>query len=161
MRIFIRTMALTLVLVFAIQPSAKAEVVSGSYWQNLPNALQEQRLKLWYNTIAWNEAVHQNEVAIAQYYAAAQETPKTNPTPKVVPQNGDKYDRVANCESSMRQDAVSKDGLYLSFFQWLLSTWHSAGGTGDPRSHSYEEQKSRAMSLGNPAGQWPVCWAKT
>jgi hypothetical protein len=123
---------------------------SGAYWQHLPNALQEVNVRTWYTVVA-----SQPKPEPPQRVSVVKNT-------EVVPSGkGDKYDRVAQCESGMRQDAVSKDGLYLSFFQWLISTWHSVGGEGDPRNHSYAEQKERAMSLSNPSSQWPVCWAKS
>lgn len=63
----------------------------------------------------------------------------------------------------MRQDAVGAGG-YLSYFQWALSTWHAAGGVGDPRNVDYATQKAIAMAwaqVSNPAGQWPVCWPRS
>lgn len=156
MRLLIRTIVLTAVLVFTIQPSAKAEVVSGSsYWQNLPDAIRIHNEKIWYSTAYWNESI------------AKRKTPKTvQPKPKVesdvVSQSGDKFDRLANCESSMRQDALG-GGIHKSYFQWRQSTWESVGGIGDPRNASYEEQKEKAQylaSITNPSKQWPVCWVK-
>jgi hypothetical protein len=163
-RLLIRSMVLTSIFVFTIQPSAKAEVASsGTYWQQLPNAIKEKQqkeLQHFFDVVHWNEVVAWNEAVAAQ-----KTIPMTSPEPKVesdpVSQSGDRFDRLANCESGMRQDAVSSNGLYLSYFQWLISTWHSVGGTGDPRNHSYEEQKEKAKVLAsqaNPGTQWPVCW---
>jgi len=135
---------------------------TGSYWQTLPVALEDAHRKIWYTTIAMQPRPEPPPVVIIP--------PKpTPPKPKlVVPSEskppsggGDRYDRTAQCESNMQQGAVSPDGKYLSYFQWLPSTWHAAGGVGDPRDHSYSEQKAIAQSLSNPGGQWPVCWAKS
>lgn len=123
---------------------------SGSYWQHLPNALETAQTQRWYNTVVWTQAQSEPPPRVSEKVVVV-----VKPNTK-----GDRYDRTAQCESNMRQDAVSPDGVYLSYFQWLPSTWHGVGGEGDPRNHSYEEQKQRAMSLGNPASQWPVCWAK-
>jgi hypothetical protein len=123
---------------------------SGSYWQNLPSALEVAHQQIWYSTVVMQ--------------------PRPEPPPRVSEKvvvvekpttNGDRYDRTAQCESGMNQKAVSPDGKYHSYFQWLISTWHGVGGEGDPKDHSYAEQKSRAMSLSNPESQWPVCWAKS
>lgn len=159
MRILIRTIVLTAVLVFTIQPSAEAEVVSGSsYWQNLPDAIRIHNEQIWYATAYWNDVVRWNETA-------KRKTPKTQQQPKVasdvVSQSGDRFDRLANCESTMRQDAFN--GVNKSYFQWAQSTWESVGGVGDPRNASYEEQKEKAQylaSITNPSKQWPVCWVK-
>lgn len=78
--------------------------------------------------------------------------------------DGDRFDRLATCESGMRQDAVDPTGSFLSFFQWRLSTFHAAGGVGDPRDVDYDTQKSLAVSWAqqaNPFTQWPVCWPRT
>lgn len=68
---------------------------------------------------------------------------------------------LARCETggTMDQRATSKSGRYLSFFQWALSTWHSIGGTGDPRDHPYSVQAplARALILRSGWGQFPVC----
>lgn len=80
--------------------------------------------------------------------------------PRTVPNNsGDVWWQLALCESGGRQDASGGGGLYLSYFQWLLSTWHSVGGPGDPRDHSYDEQLvyAKALQARSGWGQWPGC----
>lgn len=87
---------------------------------------------------------------------------RTAPSPAPVA-SGDVFDRLAACESGMRQNAVGGGGRYLSFFQWTLSTWHAAGGQGDPRNVDYGTQKAIAMrwaQRSNPYGQWPTCWPR-
>lgn len=82
------------------------------------------------------------------------------PAPSV---SGDTFDRLALCESGMRQDAVGGGGRYFSYFQWSMSTWRAAGGEGDPRNVDYATQKAIAMrwaERSNPYGQWPVCWPR-
>jgi hypothetical protein len=74
--------------------------------------------------------------------------------------SGDRFDRLAKCESRMHQDANDGAGHY-SYFQWTLSTFHAAGGSGDPRDVDYGTQKGLAMSWAqqsNPYTQWPHCW---
>ncbi len=48
---------------------------------------------------------------------------------------------------------------FLGAFQWVLSTWHSAGGSGSPTTATWYEQAVRAWfwHLSHPRGQWPVC----
>jgi hypothetical protein len=143
---------------------------TGAYWQSLPAALEQAQRRIWYTAIASQPKLEPPPVVIVppKPNPPQTKTSQAPPQPKiVVPQEpkplssgGDRYDRTAQCESGMQQNAVSKDGQYLSYFQWLPSTWHSVGGSGDPRSHSYAEQKARAQTLSNPASQWPVCWAK-
>lgn len=66
---------------------------------------------------------------------------------------------TSSCESGMNPKATDPSGIYLGAFQFLLSTWHSAGGTGDPRQHSWFYQAVVAVRWmhGHGAGQWPVC----
>jgi proteasome lid subunit RPN8/RPN11 len=44
-------------------------------------------------------------------------------------------------------------------FQWLLSTYHAAGGVGDPMYASFQTQAVIAVGWhhSHPTGQWPVC----
>lgn len=44
-------------------------------------------------------------------------------------------------------------------FQWLISTWQSAGGSGSPVTASWHEQAVRAVAWRNKEGtmQWPAC----
>lgn len=164
MRLLIRFMALAFIFAFAIQPSAKAEVASSnSYWQHLPEAIkakQQQELDHFYAVLHWNEVIAWNEAIAAQEAAI----PKTKPKPKVESdpesQSGDRFDRLANCESGGNSATNTGNGFYGAF-QFTLSTWKSVGGTGLPSDHSYGEQKQKALELANraaPGSQWPVCW---
>lgn len=74
----------------------------------------------------------------------------------------DVWAALARCESGMRQDAVSSNGLYLSYFQWTLPTWRSVGGVGDPRTVGYDTQVELAKRLQARSGwgQWPACSRK-
>lgn len=75
------------------------------------------------------------------------------------PVTGDVWHALAVCESGMRQEATSPNGLYLSYFQWSLPTWRSVGGVGDPRTVPYETQVVLAKRLQARSGwgQWPRC----
>lgn len=50
-------------------------------------------------------------------------------------------------------------GMFHGSFQFMLGTWWSAGGTGDPHTKSYEEQAVIAIGLAmrDGTGHWPVC----
>ena len=66
---------------------------------------------------------------------------------------------ITTCES--RWDRYARDyltGSHVSYFQWALSTWAAAGGTGHPFDASWEEQAVRAIKWAWKAGtsQW-VC----
>jgi len=77
---------------------------------------------------------------------------------------GDRFDRLARCESGGNATAVSPTGRYRGAFQFSLATWQAAGGSGDPIDVSYDEQKQIAMTWARavePATQWPVCWTRT
>lgn len=77
--------------------------------------------------------------------------------------DGDRFDRLAQCESGGDPTTNTGNGFFGAF-QFMLASWHSAGGTGYPHEHSYGEQKSIAMywaSITNPARQWPVCWPRS
>lgn len=83
---------------------------------------------------------------------------RTAPRPQVAA-SGDLLDRLAGCESGRNPRAVGGGGRYWGAFQFLLSTWRSLGGTGNPIDHSYEYQKSIAAKI--PVSAWgrqfPVC----
>jgi len=66
---------------------------------------------------------------------------------------------TSSCESHMNPAAHNPTGLYHGAFQFLLSTWWSAGGTGDPHLHSWHYQAVVAVRWMYAHGdeQWPVC----
>jgi hypothetical protein len=65
--------------------------------------------------------------------------------------------RISTCESGNRQ--VAREGGFLSYFQWVLSTWHMAGGSGNPENVGWYEQAVRAVRWRNRTStmQWPAC----
>ena len=66
---------------------------------------------------------------------------------------------TSSCESGMNPAAHNPSGIYHGAFQFLLSTWWAAGGTGDPHQHSWAYQAVVAVRWLHVAGagQWPVC----
>ncbi len=64
---------------------------------------------------------------------------------------------LAKCESG--NDPHSHDGPYHGLYQFLLGTWQSVGGSGDPADASIDEQTHRAWLLYQREGRhpWPVC----
>lgn len=97
---------------------------------------------------------------------ASRSKPRTSPQParevETPTPAGDVWHALAMCESGMRQNATSPNGLYLSYFQWSLPTWRSVGGAGDPRTVPYETQVELAKRLQARSGwsQWPACSRK-
>lgn len=89
--------------------------------------------------------------------AARSESVITVPQYQVV--TGDIFDRLANCESGGNPRAVGGRGRFYGAFQFMLSTWHSIGETGNPIDYTYEHQKAAAIRLQKRSGwgQWPVC----
>ena len=76
---------------------------------------------------------------------------------------GDLVDALARCESNMNPRAYNPAGPYYSFFQWSISTWRKAGGTGHPYDAPYGVQKALAISWAKRTSwgsQWPVCSRK-
>lgn len=86
---------------------------------------------------------------------------------------GGSWAALAACESTGDNDgaaphridprAVSSTGKYRGAFQWSMSTWQAAGGTGDPVDASYEVELARAQAWAarsdvNARTQWPTCW---
>jgi hypothetical protein len=92
---------------------------------------------------------------------ARQRAARSSTRPRTAPPAGDVWHALAQCESTMRQEAVG-EGKYLSYFQWDPATWRSVGGEGDPRDASYGEQVERAKQLQARSGwgQWPRCSRK-
>jgi hypothetical protein len=83
--------------------------------------------------------------------------------PAPAPVQGDFWMALGpGCESS--DGRTSSNGLYFGYFQFSLTSWHEAGGTGVPMDHDYAYQRDIAIhwsQMTNPWGQWPVCWPKT
>ena len=70
----------------------------------------------------------------------------------------DVWSRLRACESP-----TNGGTRYRGYYQFSAASWASAGGSGDPAAASLEEQTARAQYLashGDPAHQWPVCWAR-
>ena len=65
---------------------------------------------------------------------------------------------TSSCESGMNPATNTGNGFYGAF-QFLVSTWHAAGGTGYPHQHSWHYQAVIAVRWMHVAGagQWPVC----
>lgn len=73
--------------------------------------------------------------------------------------SGDIYDRLAMCESGMNAAANTGNGFYGAF-QFMLSTWHGIGMSGNPIDYSYAEQKAavqRSIPVSSWHRQFPVC----
>lgn len=86
------------------------------------------------------------------------------PDPGTAAASGDRFDRLASCESGQNPRAVSPTGKYRGAFQFSIPSWHGAGMTGDPVDFSYSDQKAAAerwAGMTNPSGQWPVCWPRS
>lgn len=62
------------------------------------------------------------------------------------------------CESGNNPGTNTGNGFHGAF-QFVLSTWWSAGGTGTPEQHSWSYQAVVAVGWMHRAGagQWPVC----
>jgi len=106
-------------------------------------------------------------------------TPKPTPTPKPSPSaprstttysreevkagirsawggDDDEAIRVADCESGLNPRAASSSGHY-GLWQMRMETWHSYGGSGDPRDASPAAQTAAAWRLFQQRGWSP--WA--
>lgn len=73
------------------------------------------------------------------------------------------YDRAwaystGACESGNNPATNTGNGFYGAF-QFVMSTWYAAGGTGSPTAHSWHYQAVIAVRWMHRAGagQWPVC----
>jgi uncharacterized protein YabE (DUF348 family) len=73
--------------------------------------------------------------------------------------DGLNWPALANCESGGNPRAVSSGGTYRGLYQFTMSSWHGAGGVGDPIDASSSEQTYRAQILYRRSGDavWPVC----
>lgn len=94
--------------------------------------------------------------------AARSDTAVTSPPAAV----SDVWHRLASCEccgdltgSRIDLRAYNGAGPYYGTFQFLMSTWRSVGGKGDPRDATWAEQLHRAQLLQARSGwgQWPSC----
>lgn len=66
--------------------------------------------------------------------------------------------RTRACESGGNYSTATGNGFYGAY-QFVIGTWYSVGGTGNPANASKLEQDYRAVLLlkRSGAGQWPVC----
>jgi hypothetical protein len=74
-----------------------------------------------------------------------------------LPSGGRHWARCVSFRES-RNHRIARASGFLSYFQWTLPTWHSAGGDGNPEyTASWYEQAVRAWHwhLTHPTGQWP------
>lgn len=71
-------------------------------------------------------------------------------------------DAIAQCESGGDPTMVSASGEHRGKYQFLVATWESVGGVGDPAVAPEAEQDQRAASLLAKQGTkpWPVCGPK-
>jgi hypothetical protein len=69
--------------------------------------------------------------------------------------------RIGSCESGNNPRTNTGNG-FLGAMQWVLSTWHMAGGSGSPTQASIYEQWVRAVWWRNKTStmQWPACSLK-
>lgn len=76
--------------------------------------------------------------------------------------SGTVWQRLAQCESGGRANAVSASGAYHGLYQFSVATWRSVGGKGLPSQATAAEQTKRAKILQARSGwgQWPHCSAK-
>lgn len=115
----------------------------------------------WYAVAAWIQA------SPPEPPPPAPRPPQVHRDPSPVDlstSDGDRFDRLAGCESGQNPQSVSPGGRYRGAFQFSLPTWQAAGMTGDPINYSYDEQKRTAMfwsTQADPSTQWPVCWRRT
>ncbi|WP_209371600.1 ubiquitin-like domain-containing protein [Brevibacterium renqingii] len=67
---------------------------------------------------------------------------------------GSKWYSVVECESNF--DPKASNGTHFGLFQFLPSTWHNMGGSGNPSDASPQEQFQRAKKLQAQEGwgQW-------
>lgn len=147
---------LVIVALCAPEPRPRVETLASSA-PVVVDVNRARRVEAW-----WARAERQS---IADFLAAI-----PPPAPPRVParrpsgdMSGDRFDRLAMCESGGDPATNTGNGFYGAF-QFVLSSWHSAGGTGYPNEHSYAEQKAVALywaSVTNPYQQWPVCWPRS
>lgn len=118
----------------------------------------------------WNATVAENATKRKKRVTRRQTPPETSTAASepvsgdTIGNSGDRFDRLAMCESTMNPQAVSATGKYRGAFQFSLSSWHSAGMTGDPIDYDYTTQKQTAIhwaSITTPSKQWPNCWLAT
>jgi hypothetical protein len=70
-----------------------------------------------------------------------------------------RLEQIAQCESGGNPRAVSANGKYRGKYQFLVETWRSVGGRGDPARASEREQDYRAAILyrRTRGSAWPNC----
>ena len=66
---------------------------------------------------------------------------------------------VAHCESKHGTDPETNSNGFRGIFQWVLSTWYGAGGTGDPAVAGFYHEAVIAYGLATSSGthHWPNC----
>lgn len=118
------------IFVFAAKAAAH---VPGCHSRVCDQRIHQKRRLHWQHTHPWLYAWHHLSAG-GRYWA------------RCVSRNESNNHRIARASG------------FLSYFQWTSSTWHDAGGSGNPEfSASWYEQAVRAWHwhLSHPSGQWP------
>jgi len=106
-------------------------------------------------------ALQRREAALRRERAARRTTTRPPVTgPQRQPSaDGLNWSALAQCESGGNPRAIGGGGAYRGLYQFMLSTWRSVGGVGDPINASRGEQTYRAQLLyrRSGAGQWGAC----
>lgn len=90
--------------------------------------------------------------------APTQRAPRSDGNHRPSP-DGLNWAALAQCESGGNPRAIGGGGRYRGLYQFLISTWQSVGGSGDPIDASPGEQTYRAQILykRSGSGQWGAC----
>lgn len=124
-------------------------------------AVELDRVASYWTDLATAKFLRDYEESERRKAAARKEATRTAVRPATV--RGDLVDALARCESNMNPRAYNPAGPYYSYFQWALSTWRKAGGTGHPYDAPYGTQKALAIAWAKRTSwgsQWPVCSRK-
>lgn len=115
-----------------------------------------------YEPAASADHLRQRHVTTTTTTAPPKTTTTTAPPQKAVTVRDDVWWALFGCESggTYNPAIVSKTGKFRGAFQFDFPSWYAAGGTGDPITRSYDEQKEvaiRWMQMNGGFSPWPHC----
>jgi Transglycosylase-like domain len=124
----------------------------------LEDALRATLVSRWYATVAWNEAVEQNDAA-ARDAARPRPHPRADPARAAPsqPSQPSEWTGVAQCESGGDWSTNTGNGFYGGL-QMGMPFWIARGGLKyAPRPDLATREQQIEVADGADPSNWPVC----
>jgi resuscitation-promoting factor RpfB len=167
-----KVVARPVTIAFSVRYSADAGLYKGTS-RVVSNGVAGVRMQTWRYTLYDSKVARAQLVRSVISKQPVAEIVAVGTRPRPVPRprphkvlsggvSGLNWSALAACESGGNPRAVGGGGLYFGLYQFMLSTWHGLGGSGNPIDASASEQTHRAqlLYLRSGAASWPYCGSR-